>query len=62
MTVFEGNNSIWYYFAMLAKKIKSMEIPQFYLEHIPLQHGKVSLLTEYQMVEHLDSYDVPSLP
>ena len=39
-----------------------MEIPQFYLEHIPLQHGEIPLLTKYEMVEHLDAYDVPSLP
>ena len=31
-------------------------------KHIPLQHGEVSLLTEHQMVQHLDAYDVTSLP
>ena len=30
-------------------------------KYIPLQHGEVSLLSEYEMVQHLDSYDVPSL-
>ena len=39
-----------------------MVIPRFYLKHITLQHGEVSLLSKYEVVQHLDAYDVPGLP
>ena len=35
---------------------------QLYLKHIPLQHREIPLRTEDQMVEHLNAYNVPSLP
>ena len=39
-----------------------MVIPRFYLKHITLQHGEVSLLSKYEVVQHLDAYDVLGLP
>ena len=47
---------------MCTAKSRPMLTSQLYLKHIPLQHREIPLRTEDQMVEHLNAYNVPSLP